>query len=347
MSAARTERLLNLLGLLLNARRPISLREIRELDEFEAYRNADPKSGERAFERDKAALLEAGVPLTWVPPDRDDVMEGTEGLGGYIIDRAEYYLPDLALTPTDLALLSMAGAAAAAMPHFPGRGDVLRALAKLGFDADAGAPARSMAHAPVLPGIDPERIRTNLETLQLAIGKHHRVHLTYESASGDHSEREVDAYGLYYARGAWYMVGFCHLRHDERTFHLGRINQAKDACHNRVRGPDYDIPKGFDLSAHARRRPWEFPHAAPQTVELAIAEKLVPAIPEIFGPQTTVESTPRGTRVCLRVTHQAALVATILPYGAAVQVLRPKTLRAEIGALYRRLADRYGSGHER
>ncbi len=37
MSAARTERLLNLLTLLLNARRPISLRELRTHEEFRAY----------------------------------------------------------------------------------------------------------------------------------------------------------------------------------------------------------------------------------------------------------------------------------------------------------------------
>ena len=57
MSAARTERLLNLLTLLLNSRRPISLREIREMDEFLAYQTSDPKSGERAFERDVSRRL--------------------------------------------------------------------------------------------------------------------------------------------------------------------------------------------------------------------------------------------------------------------------------------------------
>ena len=106
MSAARTERLLNLLTLLLNTRRPISLREIREMDEFGAYRSADPKSGERAFERDKAALVELGVPLHWVAPEREDEVDGGEGMGGYLIDRERYYLPELDLDPTDVALLS-------------------------------------------------------------------------------------------------------------------------------------------------------------------------------------------------------------------------------------------------
>ena len=38
MSTVRTERLLNLLTLLLNTRRPLSFRAIRELDEFDAYK---------------------------------------------------------------------------------------------------------------------------------------------------------------------------------------------------------------------------------------------------------------------------------------------------------------------
>jgi proteasome accessory factor B len=114
MSAARTERLLNLLTLLINTRRPIALREIRELDEFRAYCSDDPKSGERAFERDKAALIELGVPLRWVPPESEEA-EDDLGLGGYMIDRESYYLPELALTPGELALLSMAGAAALAI----------------------------------------------------------------------------------------------------------------------------------------------------------------------------------------------------------------------------------------
>ena len=76
MSAARTERLLNLLTLLLNSRRPISLRELREMEEFRAYCSVDPKTGERAFERDKASLVELGVPLRWIPPEHADDEDG-------------------------------------------------------------------------------------------------------------------------------------------------------------------------------------------------------------------------------------------------------------------------------
>ena len=147
MSAARTERLLNLLTLLLNSRRAISLREIRELDEFGAYDTEDPKSGERAFERDKAALLELGVPLRWVAaPQQDDE---DDGAGGYVIDQERYFLPELQLTPGDLALLSIAGAAAASLEGFPDKAAVVRALAKLGFDVEEAGRAPTLAHAPL------------------------------------------------------------------------------------------------------------------------------------------------------------------------------------------------------
>ena len=335
MSAVRTERLLNLLTLLLNARRPLSLREIRELDEFEAYRTDDPKSGERAFERDKAALVELGIPLRWVAPEND---EDDDGQGGYFVDRDRYYLPELTLAPSELALLSIAGAAAATIDGFPGRAAVIRALAKLGFDVDVEHPrAPALAHAPFAPGVDAARLGHNLEVLHDAVARRTRVRLAYKSAQGEKSERTVDPYGLYYRRGVWYLVADCQLRKAERTFHLGRI----DAVTLVGDGGDFTVPASFALDAHVQRRPWEFPNEPAIEVRILLASRLVPAIGEMFGRRAAVETTPEGTVVRLSVTHRAALVSAVLPYGAAAQVLSPADLRAEIAAVYRGLAERY------
>ncbi len=48
-----------------------------------------------------------------------------------------------------------------------------------------------------------------------------------EDAAARKTERDVDPYGLYYKQGAWYLVGHCHLRNAERTFHLARILDVK------------------------------------------------------------------------------------------------------------------------
>lgn len=336
MSAARTERLLNLLTLLLNARRPVSLREIRELEEFGAYRTADPKSGERAFERDKAALVELGVPLRWVPPEH---MDDEEGLGGYVVDRDRYFLPEIELDPSDLALLSIAGAAAATVDGFPGRAAVIRALAKLGFDGDAIGASPTLAHAPI-QGVDPERVLATLELLHDAVARRRRVVLAYQRGAEDPTVREVDPYGLYYRQGSWYLVGHCHLRRAERTFHLGRISDAKRASSRRA-GADFEVPATFSLKEHVTRRPWEFPQDPPIEVVVRLAERLVPAIPELFGARARTQRLPEGALVRLRVTHRRALIAAVLPFGVAAEVLAPADLRAAIAAIYEALTQRY------
>ncbi len=346
MGVARTERLLNLLTLLLNTRRPLPLREIRDLDEFGAYRTTDLKSGERAFERDKAALVELGVPVNWVSPGQESGHEG-EGLGGYLIDRARYFLPELDLEPGEVALLSIAGAAAVALEHFPQREAIIRALAKLGFDVDESMPSPTLAHSPLQAGVDAERTGRNLDVLHDAVARRVRVELVYRGASGARSERAVDPYGLFYRQGIWYLVGYCHLRDGERTFHLGRMESVQPAGPRARRDePDFEVPADFDLSGIAKLRPWEFPTQPPVEVTIRLAERLVPAIPEIFGGRARVEERDGETLVRITVTSQPALIAAVLPFGAAAEVLAPADLRASLADTYGQLAARYGSARE-
>ncbi|GAB4376863.1 MAG: YafY family protein [Elainellaceae cyanobacterium] len=63
-------------------------------------------------------------------------------------------------------------------------------------------------------------------TLGLAIEQRRQVRLCYQAYTGAVSERMIDAYGLVY-RGYWYVVSYCHLRQDLRTFRLDRIRQLE------------------------------------------------------------------------------------------------------------------------
>src|SRR5438445_394393 len=93
----RTERLLDLVALLLDAPEPVSFADLREAfpDDYGGGR----ESAERKLERDKAELLQLGVPLEFVPPGLDDERE----VGGYRIDRAAFFLPDPRLLPEEAA----------------------------------------------------------------------------------------------------------------------------------------------------------------------------------------------------------------------------------------------------
>src|SRR5947207_14462332 len=121
----KTERLLDLVALLLDAREPVSFAELRELfpDEYGGSRGA----AERKLERDKAELLELGVPIEYVEPQQLDERE----LCGYRIDRNSFSLPDPRLLPEEAAALYAAGAAALATRDFPFAQDLQHALRKI------------------------------------------------------------------------------------------------------------------------------------------------------------------------------------------------------------------------
>ena len=103
----------------------------------------------------------------------------------------------------------------------------------------------------------------------------------------------------------------------------------------------HEVPASFDLASHARRRAWEFPHEAAFEVTVRLDERLVPAVHEIFGPHVACEPTTGGALVRLKATHRQALVNTLLPYGAAAEVLEPASLRSLMATTYGRLADIY------
>lgn len=345
MSSHRIERLLNLLTLLLNARRPISVREIGQHPEFSVYCSNDVDTGDRAFERDKAALLDMGVPIRYVPPEQTPE-DDTEGIGGYVIDREQFYLPDIKLDSKELALLSIAGTAAAAMQGFPGRTAVVRALAKLGFDVDEARPTPSLAHAPVREEQISSHILNFLEILREAIARRRVVRMVYKDLAGHVTRRLVDPYGLFYRRGIWYLVGYCHLRKAERTFRLGRAQKIIRAHPDRLK-PEFDVPEDFDLATHVHRQPWEYPQHKAHSVKIRVASRLVPAIAEIFGRHVRMAKQGKKALVTVLSTHDAALVSAILPFGSGIEILSPAPLRKRIQQTYEQIANVYSHAKQR
>jgi predicted DNA-binding transcriptional regulator YafY len=76
-----------------------------------------------------------------------------------------------------------------------------------------------------IPTPDVEPNGAAIRTLSTAVQNCQRVKIHYESWQQATTERIVDPYGLLYYGGYWYMVGYCHLRQDTRTFRLDRIQQ--------------------------------------------------------------------------------------------------------------------------
>ena len=328
----KDQRLLDLAALLLKAAEPVSWREIQE--QFPEDYAGRGEAAIRKFERDKADLLELGIPVRWVAGDEDLP-------AGYLIEKDEFYLPDLKLPAEDLALLYLAGSAALANGTFPYARDLAHALNKLSFAARApGASEAAAAAARRLSSGEAEDHATTaarVEELSRAIAHKKRVHLVYLGAERrERTERDVDPYGLFQQGGAWYVVGYCHMRKAIRTFHLARI-ESLAVNPAAPRTPDFAPRRDFHLADHATRETWEYAHHPPVRCRVRLHPPLSAEVVASFGRRARVEEEGGGATVEVEATNAEGLLRHVLGLGDRAEVLAPRDLRARAREVLARL----------
>lgn len=293
----RLERLLNLVGALLDTTRLLTADEIR--DRVPGYPEGSGTAFHRAFERDKAALRDMGIPVDVVTldPTRADSEVG------YRVRRDRYELPDPGLTPEEVAALHLA----ATQVRLEG-GDATEAVWKLGgvpgVDADPSA-----APAPAaIPG------SAHLPALFSAATERRTARFAYRG-----EERTVDPWRLEFRNGAWYLIGRDHGRGERRTFRLDRFSGPVET------GP----PGGFEPPADpdpAATHPWEMGDEDPILVDVLVdAEQAAWAAANagVAGEQRADGSVV----LTLRVTNRAALRSWVLGFLDHAEVLAPQSER--------------------
>jgi proteasome accessory factor B len=323
----KDQRLLDLAAFLLRAAEPVSWREIQEQFPEDYGRSTSGEAAIRKFERDKADLLELGIPVRYAAADEDLA-------AGYLIDRDEFYLPDLKLPPEDLALLYLAGSAALANGSFPYARDLAHALNKLSFAARAPGASEAAAFAARALSVEPGsaagksgRVAAMVEELSRAIAHKKRVHLVYAGAERrERTEREVDPYGLFQKGGAWFVSGHCHLRNDLRTFHLGRI-EALRVNPAAPRTPDFAPRPDFSLAAIATREIWEFTIHPPVRCRVRLDPPVSAEVRAGFGPRARIRDEGGGAVVEVDATNGEGLVRHVLALGDQAEILSPAPLR--------------------
>ena len=302
----KLERLTNLLLVLLEAPRALTMREI--VDQVEGYPEGEAAC-RQTFERDKRTLREEGVPLETVT-----VEERGQGVLGYRVRPERYYLPELGLTDEEQAALNLAVAAVRL-----DTGSSRDALWKLG-----GAehdPAPPFAALPALPA---------LPVLHQALRTRATVGFGYRGR-----QRLVDPYGLGFRHGFWYLVGRDREHDQRRTFRVDRIEGGVE------RGePDgYTVPAGFDLRAALPDEPWKLGEGEALRAEVLVDRARAPLVVAELGDDAVSERRDDGAVVVtLEVTNPAAFRSWVLGFLEHAEVLRPPELRRDMVAWLRREA---------
>jgi len=334
----RSKRLLDLVLLLLRARSPVTFRDIRE--QFTSYKTSNVEAGLRAFERDKADLLELGVPIRYITPDEDDSLEE----GGYVVDLKRFRLPPVNLTPDEVSALVLAASVARAVPGGVTPKIVDLTLRKLAFDLPEAPdtptefplqPSAVTARAPVLvhfPETRPAGSRDLGETfaaLELATRNRKRVTLRYQSASnGMVRTRDVDPYALVYRQGAWLLLGWCHLRKEVRSFRVDRIRAIEVAP--KPKSPDFERPDSFDVRAYVSRSPWTFRAEPVETVELELGPDAADVANEDFGPEAEITRAGDRVRVRFPCGNPDFVASRVLAAKGSIRVLAGARLRKRL-----------------
>jgi predicted DNA-binding transcriptional regulator YafY len=215
----RVERLTNLLALLLETAEPLSLVQIAF--ELSGQYPESATARRAAFERDKAALREIGVPI------EQEIVGGTDaGQTRYWIDRDRYELDGLELDDDEMRALQVALAATRR-----GSSSAQEAVWKLGGGVIDGA-ATVVANLPDAP---------ELPTVREAVAARRVVTFRYLDV-----DRVVDPWGLLLRDGYWYLIGFDHGRGERRTYRIDRIDGAVSVDPER---PPFQRPADFDPRA--------------------------------------------------------------------------------------------------
>ena len=292
---SKVQRWLDLVSFLVGRRFPVDVDEVMRNVPAYAERWVDGSEKERAsvrrmFERDKDELRELGVPLESV---QYSINYGAERAEGYRLARKDFYLPYLRLleeeegkeekegkeeeglrassevtrapprseAPTFDLREDEASLALDALDHvldreaFPLRDDARAARRKLTFDLDPDALERT----PVL-WIDPPGAAGRaelLDELSEALLRRKRVRFTYHGiARNEHTEREVEPWGLLFQHSHWYLVGRDRDREARRIFRVSRMEPV-EVNDRSPATPDYEVPDDFALDDLRGRDPWE------------------------------------------------------------------------------------------
>ncbi len=282
----------------------------------------------RTVYRDVSALSEAGVPVV-----------GEAGVGYSLVKG--YHLPPVMFTAEEAMALFIGGEMVKQFADASMTGPMDSALLKIRSvlprerqdDLDRLTHATAIYGSPRLPsGLD----QRTLLPIQQAIVSRRVLRMTYRArASAADTVREVEPLGVTFHGGAWYLVAWCRLRLDFRSFKLERLQALEVLAERFAARPDFSLREHLEQSSMSAEdsviaRVW-FSNDAMERVRR-----------ESFTGIIKEEPARGGFEVQLRTFSFDWFARWVLSFGVDAEALAPVKLRTLVRAEARAVAERYG-----
>lgn len=173
-----------------------------------------------------------------------------------------------------------------------------------------------------------------LEKLRTAIHEHRSVKMNYQSNQVPHpSRRGLDPYALVHRWGWWYVVGFCHVHKEIRTFRVDRILDIALLDKTFRRLSDFNLQEHLKNDSQAQTK-----IIARLRFEPGFADLLA-------GNHSYWETRAPQADGSVEVTFAAPTLewaaSTTLAYGPAAEVLEPVALRRMVAEWIEATARKY------
>ena len=270
----------------------------------------------RTLRRYIIMLQDLGIPI-----------EAERGRNGAYILSAGFKLPPMMFTNEEALALTVGLISARHLNLADTDRAVESAFAKLErvMPLDLKSRVRALTETITL---DPDRSSAAppsevvLSTMSSAAQLRRRVHLRYHPNRGEDTERDFDPYGLTYYQHRWYVVGYCHLRQDLRSFRLDRVTQVN------ILDARFDRPAGFDPLAYLMQAIAIMPRK--YAFELLLKTDIDTAQKEVFDVLGILEAAEDGIILRGSVEDLDWLARQISIFSFAFVVREPAELKAEL-----------------
>ncbi|MGZ4445608.1 MAG: helix-turn-helix transcriptional regulator [Nocardioides sp.] len=234
MTVRKSERLLNLLIMLLVQRTYVSKDRIRAI----LYADSSTDAFEKMFERDKEELRSLGVPI-----EVGHIDPLFEDEPGYRIRPDEFALPEISLEADEAAVIGLATRVWEHARLAEATTEAVRKLTALGVPLDFSA--LDIAE-PRLTADEPA-----FDVFWEATQERTPVEFEYRrSGQARATTRHLQPWGVVRYSGRWYAVGLDTDRGEERVFRLSRV---QGLARKAGEPGSYDVPAGTDVRETARR----------------------------------------------------------------------------------------------
>jgi predicted DNA-binding transcriptional regulator YafY len=187
--------------------------------------------------------------------------------------------------------------------------------------------SRQISFDVMPPRGEEDKLASLYEQLARAISVRSPITLEYYAAyRGEKSTRKVDPYHLRYHHGAWYMIGFCHLRDCVRVFAVDRIISCVET------DGTFSLPEEFSLEKFLEHSFGIEVGQTPTDVAVYFDSYMARFLREmnLHSSQQIEELSDGGIILKMRISGLGEIKRWALSFGMHARVLEPELLRKDV-----------------